>query len=174
MKTMIAVSVMVVLLAGPAMAGFGVEDTFSDGVYDVTVSSFFAEYNGQYKYSYTILPTSTANVQWLSIKLSPDVIITDMGVDSGVGEPVLWSLVSGPSSTSADAIFTATVPAGSTSATVWFVSPQSYTFTDGIAAGLNNGQYITAVGYNFLAPIPEPATLTLLLGGMALSLRKRK
>ncbi len=170
------VGVLAVLLAvGPAMASISIQDVFTDGTYEVTVESVVAPYEGQYKYSYTILPSTTANIQWFSVSLTAGAVISDMGVEAGTGEPVIWTLVSGPDSSSTDAVFTATVPAGSTSATVWFTSPQNFTVTPGAAAGLNDGQYVATTG-QVLSPIPEPATMTLLGLGAVLvtSLRKKR
>ena len=172
MKKAIGVIAMM-LLALPAMANISIQDDFTDGTYAVTVKSTVEDVGGQYKYSYTILPTSTADVQWFSVSLLPGVVITDWGVEAGSGQPFAWTPVGLPSAISVDALFAQPIVAGTTSATLWFTSPSYYTITDGAASGLTGGQYVFVTG-DVLTPIPEPATLTILLGGMLLGLCKRK
>jgi len=135
---------------------------YGTGVATVTSSVYTDNTTGDFIYTY-IISGAQVNLSFFAVELYPDVTILDWGVDAGANPPLSWEPVNTPFE-SIEAFFKDPIESGETSATLWFISPQSPTEADGALAGITGGQYNFLVGH-VLTPVPEPATWILLMAG---------
>ena len=140
-------------------------------------------YEGKYAYTYQITNIdSGANLSFLSIGINNGVVIDDWNHDIAAINPAIWTPVADnllPPVTTAqsfEALFnTQTIKSGNTSAVLWFVSENVPGFSQGALFGNSTAgpQYDTE---QLIAPVPEPATLSLVAigGAFAVFARRRK
>jgi len=149
-----------------------------DGSTIATVECDVFEYEStpfEYVYTYQITNDSAAGLSWFSVKIDGVGVCDDPAPDfaDGTGvEPDDWRIVNSPGQ-SVEGVFYSTIGSSESSAVLWFASDYGPGLGEGALVGLSS-DYVFATG-PLLVPIPEPATLVLLVaGGLIAFTRKRR
>jgi len=153
--------------------------TFShDGSDIATVECDVFEYEStpfEYVYTYQITNDSATGLSWFSVKIDGVGVCDDPAPDfvGGTGvEPDNWHIVNSPGQ-SVEGVFYSTIGFSESSAVLWFASDYGPGLGEGALVGLSS-DYVFATG-PLLVPVPEPATLVLLVaGGLIAFTRKRR
>jgi hypothetical protein len=135
-------------------------------------------YADNYLYTYRITNNSSVGLSFFSIAVTNGAAINDWGRDTGVDtvNPLQWTpVIDGDTSLvqSVDALFNLPIKNTQTSALLWFVSDNASASGQGALFGTSAGApcYATA---ELFAPVPEPATISLLAFGGILAARARR
>jgi len=135
-------------------------------------------YEFEYVYSYQITNVSDTHLSFFSVKILEGAGVYDSPAPDFVGgtgvEPDNWHIVNSPAQ-SIEGIFYNTISPGVSSAILWFASDNKPGYSgQGALVGLSSG-YVFATTEGLMVPIPEPATLVLLVaGGLIAFTRKRR
>ena len=161
------------MLCAPSAFGVVVSDfkLLSDETVTVMVTSDVITTGSEYLYTYQITDIGDLNISLLSIPFLTPLSDTEVSnfVYEGDPEPLFWGVID--DSDSAQAYF-APVPLTDDSTLILkFTSAYYAQEVPGfaVAAGLNG---VTLHG-NLLAPVPEPATLSILTVGAGILFRNR-
>ncbi len=149
------------------------------GQVDCAVYQFTnGSYSSEYLYTYQIENINTGvGLSFFSIAVTSGAVINDTGWDSGTANPLFWTPVTDADTSlvqSVEALFNFPIKNTQTSALLWFVSDNISGLGQGFLFGrsANTAQDATA---NLLSPVPEPATISLLVfGGILAALARRK
>lgn len=139
-------------------------------------------YEGKYAYTYQITNiNSSVGISFFSVGINAGVVLDYWDFDAGTINPAIWSPVADSltvpvvAAQSFDALFNRPlIKSGDTSAILWFVSGNIPGFSQGALFGTSSGvpQYKTG---QLIAPVPEPATISLLtFGGILAALARRR
>jgi len=135
-------------------------------------------YPDKYLYTYQITNNTSVGLSFFSIGVTTGAVINDWGRDAGVDtvEPLQWTpVIDGQTSQvqSMDALFGSPIKNTNTSALLWFVSDRGLVLGDGFLFGTlaRVPQYDSE---ELFAPVPEPATISLLAIGGILAARARR
>ena len=146
--------------------------TVSSGVYQCNEG----EYNGKYVYTYQISNINTGvGLSFFSAGVTNGATV--LGLDSAPGDigPGDWTAIGDnlPLVQSVDASFNMPIKNGQGSTLLWFVSDYGPTMGEGFLFGFlaRTPQYDSA---ELFAPVPEPATISLLTIGGILAARARR
>lgn len=131
-----------------------------------------ADKASDYVYAYQVFSDAASiyNLDQFSLSLATGAFVVHAGFDSTFGtlagiDPLLSTFIGTPPSTGTWAL---DIPAGQHSSVLTFASPNTYTLTSAIVANGGNG-----ASHPLPSPLPEPATISLLvLGGLA-AIRRR-
>jgi hypothetical protein len=129
----------------------------------------------QYVYTYQITNTSSddTGLSFFSVSILAGASVESPEHDSNGVLPLCWDIIDSPPER-AEALFGSSIDTGQNSALLWFFSDYESTSTDGAVSGMSSAGYVFATADDLLAPVPEPATVTLLgMGGLILLWRKR-
>ena len=143
------------------------------GVYQCTGG----EYLNEYVYTYQISNEDTgAGLSFFSVGIANGANVKGWGWDPGIINPSMWTPTVDYETSqvqSMGAFFSTPINNGKSSATLWFVSDYGHTTGQGFLFGNFAGasQYDTA---ELFAPVPEPATISLLATGGAFAAFSRK
>ncbi len=133
-------------------------------------------YPGKYLYTYQITNNSSVGLSFFSVAVTSGSVINDVGRDSGTANPLFWTPVTDSDTSlvqSVDALFNLTIKNTQTSALLWFVSDNGPVSEQGSLFGTSaSGPRYAAA--DLLAPVPEPATISLLAIGGILAARARR
>ncbi len=134
-------------------------------------------YAGNYLYIYQITNNSNIGISFFSIGVTNGAAINDWGRDVGANiDPLQWTPVKDFDTSlvqSVEALFGFPIKNAQTSALLWFVSDQGPALGEGFLFGTLAGvpQHDSE---GLFAPVPEPATISLLTIGGILAARARR
>jgi hypothetical protein len=147
--------------------------TVNSGVYQCTAG----EYIGKYVYTYQITNvTSGVGLSFFSVGVTNGANVIDPGSDQGAIIPSYWEASGDNPPTlvqSVDASFGTPIKNAQSSTLLWFVSDYGPTMGQGFLFGTSARvpQYDSS---ELFAPVPEPATISLLAIGGILAARARR
>jgi hypothetical protein len=133
--------------------------------------------SGRYLYTYQITNNSIVGLSFFSIAVTSGAVINDTGWDPGTANPLFWTPVTDGETSmvqSVDALFNLPIKNAQTSALLWLVSDNTFSSEQGSLFGTSatGPQYAAA---DLFAPVPEPATISLLtIGGIFAARARRK
>lgn len=149
-------------------------DTYNDTFGPADISSAVYSLGNGFLYTYQIMnpQNSETPLSWFSVEIQDGVDVQSVGYDVGANQPSLWYEVGDPI-ISVDALFTDPIEAGEDSTVLWFISTQGpVVLTDGATGGAIGSSYQGSI----LAPVPEPASLTIMMisTGVCFGFRRNK